>query len=209
VRSAIKKITSRFLSNRIIVLILSVVGLLTSQQATAQFYNGSNQNFGKNRVQFNDFYWTYYKFDDLDTYFYLNGKELAEYAARYATEQIPVIEAKMETILDKRLQFIVFNNLTDLKQSNIGLMTDENYNVGGVTHIIGSKVFIYFDGNHVNFEDQIRSGIAEVMFNQLMFGGSLTQQVKNATFFSLPSWYRIGLISWLGKDWSVEYDNRV
>lgn len=208
-RSAIKKITSRFLSDRIIVLILSVVGLFASQQATAQFYNGSNQNFGKNRVQFNDFYWTYYKFDDLDTYFYLNGKELAEYAARYATEQIPVIEAKMETILDKRLQFIVFNNLTDLKQSNIGLMTDENYNVGGVTHIIGSKVFIYFDGNHVNFEDQIRSGIAEVMFNQLMFGGSLTQQVKNATFFSLPSWYRIGLISWLGKDWSVEYDNRV
>jgi len=176
---------------------------------SAQFYNGSNQSFGKNRVQYNDFLWTYYKFDDLDTYFYLNGKELAQYAARYATEQIPVIEAKMETILDKRIQFIVFNNLTDLKQSNIGLMTDDKYNVGGVTHIIGSKVFLYFDGNHVNFEEQIRTGIAEVLFNQMMFGGTLTQQVKTATFFSLPEWYRIGLISWLGKDWGVELDNVV
>ncbi len=183
--------------------------LFVHTPSSAQFYNGSNQTFGKNRVQYNDFYWTYYKFDDLDTYFYLNGKELAQYTARYATEQIPLLEAKMETILDKRIQFIIFNNLTDLKQSNIGLMTDDNYNVGGVTHIIGSKVFVYFNGNHVNFEEQIRTGIAEVLFNQMMFGGSLTQQVKTATFFSLPDWYRVGLISWLGRDWSVDFDNRV
>lgn len=190
-------------------LILTGLLLLIHAPSTAQFYNGSNQTFGKNRVQYTDFYWTYYKFEDLDTYFYLNGKELAQYAARYATEQIPVMEAKMETILDKRMQFIIFNNLTDLKQSNIGLMTDDNYNVGGVTHIIGSKVFLYFDGNHVNFEEQIRAGIAEVLFNQMMFGGTLTQQVKTSTFFSLPEWYRVGLISWLGKDWSVEFDNVV
>ena len=188
-------------------LLLIGLGMLVMNPLSAQFYNGSNQTFGKNRVQYNDFYWTYYKFDDLDTYFYLNGKELAEYTARYATEQIPVMEAKMRTILDKRIQFIIFNNLTDLKQSNIGLMTEDNYNVGGVTHIIGSKVFIYFDGNHVNFEEQIRTGIAEVIFNQMMFGGTLTQQVKNATFFSLPNWYRVGLISWLGRPWSVELDN--
>lgn len=194
-----------------LVVVVSVIVsvLFIHNPAVAQFYNGSNLTFGKSRVQFNDFYWTYYKFEDLDAYFYLNGKELAQYAARYATEQIPMIEAKMETILDKRLQFIIFNNLTDLKQSNIGLMTDDNYNVGGVTHIIGSKVFLYFDGNHVNFEDQIRTGIAEVLFNQMMFGGTLTKQVKTATFFNLPDWYRVGLISWLGKDWSVELDNVV
>lgn len=190
-------------------LMLMITGMLVHTPLSAQFYNGSNQTFGKNRVQFNDFYWTYYKFDDLDTYFYLNGKELAQYTARYATEQIPMMEGKIGTILDKRIQFIIFNNLTDLKQSNIGLMTDDNYNVGGVTHIIGSKVFVYFDGNHVNFEEQIRTGIAEVLFNQMMFGGTLTQQVKTATFFSLPNWYRVGLISWLGKDWSVDLDNAV
>ncbi len=174
-----------------------------------QFYNGSNLTFGKNRVQYKNFHWTYYKFRDIDTYFYLNGKELAQYAARYATLQIPQIETKLGSLLDKKIQFIVFNNLTDLKQSNIGLMTDENYNIGGITHIIGSKVFIYFDGNHVNFEKQIRDGIAQVLFNQMMFGGTMGQQVKTSTFFSLPDWYKVGVISWLGNDWSVEFDNRV
>lgn len=165
--------------------------------------------FGKNRVQFNEFLWTYYKFNDFDTYFYLNGKELAQFTAEYANQQIPLMEDKIESYLEKKIQFIIYNNLTDLKQSNIGLITNETYNTGGITHIIGSKVFLYFDGNHVNFEEQIRSGIAEVLFNQMMFGGSVGRQVKTATFFSIPDWYKRGIISYLSKDWSVEYDNRV
>ena len=83
--------------------------------------------FGKNRVQSKEFLWTYYKFDDFDTYFYLNGKELAQFTAEYATQQVPLMESKMESYLDKKIQFIIFNNLTDLKQSNIGLITNETY----------------------------------------------------------------------------------
>ena len=149
--------------------------------------------FGKNRVQFEEFRWQYYKFQDYDTYFYENGVELAQFAARYVQDQIPKMENKIESSLDKRIQFIVFNNLTDLKQSNIGLMTETSYNTGGITHILGSRVFLYFDGNHIQFEEQIRAGIAQVMFNQMMFGGTLGQQVKSATFFSIPDWYRVGI----------------
>ena len=196
--------------NNIIIRILPVLILLGSVVGMkAQFYNGSNMTFGKNRVQYNKFLWLFYKFDDFDTYFYLNGRELAEFTARYSTIEIPKMESKIESRIDKRLQFIIFNNLTDLKQSNIGLMTEESYNTGGITHIIGSKIFLYFDGNHVNFEKQIRAGIAQVLFNQMMFGGSLGQQVKTSTFFSIPEWYRVGIISYLSKDWDVEFDNRV
>jgi len=189
--------------------LLTLVFLLFALGLSAQFYNGSNMTFGKNRVQYNEFLWLYYKFPDFDTYYYLNGQELAQFAARYANDQIPLMESKIESGLDKRIQFIVFNNLTDLKQSNIGLLTETSYNTGGITHIIGSKVFLYFDGNHVNFQKQIRSGIAEVLFNQMMFGGTLGQQVKSSTFFSIPDWYRIGIISYLSNEWDVEFDNRV
>lgn len=191
---------------RILILALLV---LTGFGLNAQFYNGSNMTFGKNRVQYGEFLWLYYKFSDFDTYFYLNGKELAQYAARYANKELPVMESKIESKLDKRLQFIIFNSLSDLKQSNIGLMTETSYNTGGITHIIGSKVFLYFDGNHVNYEGQIRAGIAQVLFNQMMFGGSLGQQVKTSTFFSIPEWYRVGIISYLASDWNVEFDNHV
>ncbi len=190
-------------------LVVLCILVLVSPGAHAQFYNGSNMTFGKNRVQFTEFNWSYYKFSDYDTYFYKNGKKLAQFAARYAQEQVPVMENKIESTLNKRIQFIVFNTLTDLKQSNIGLMTESSYNTGGITHIIGSRVFLYFNGNHVQFKEQIRAGIAEVMFNQMMFGGTLGQQVKSATFFSIPDWYKVGIISYLSNEWDVDFDNRV
>ena len=45
----------------------------------AQFYNGMNMEFGKNRVQWKDFHWSYYEQETFDVYFYQGGNELAKY----------------------------------------------------------------------------------------------------------------------------------
>lgn len=186
-----------------LVLMASVLG------AQAQFYNGSQISFGKNRVQYKDFLWTYYSFDKFDTYFYRNGQELAGYTARYAHEHIEEIELRLESSLDDKIQFIIFNNLSDLKQSNIGLMQDEQYNTGGITYIIGKKVFLYFDGSHTNFEQQIRAGISSIIFKQMMFGQRLGSQIKNNTLYTMPVWYEDGVIAWLSEGWNTDVDNRV
>ena len=167
--------------------------------------------FGKNRVQYRDFFWTYYKFDDFDTYFYLNGKNLAIYLSRYAEREIPVMEEKLGTGLSKKIKFILFNNLSDYKQSNIGIYqeNDEAANVGGTVKIIGSRVMVYFDGNYKHFERQIRAAIAQVLLNDLFFGASFGQQIKSSIFGSLPEWYPKGLISYMSEEWSVEIDNKV
>ncbi len=107
------------------------------------------------------------------------------------------------------MQFIVFNNLTDLKQSNIGLMSDEQYNTGGITHIIGKKVFIYFDGSHASFDHQIRAGVAQSIVNQLLYGSSIGSQMKNTSLFPFPDWYMKGLVSYISEDWNTELDNWV
>lgn len=191
-----------------VALVLSMV-LFFVTSGYSQFYNGSQMSFGKNRIQYKEFLWTYYKFEDFDIYFYLNGKELGVATAKYATEQIPLMEQKLETGLEQKIQFLVYNNLTDLKQSNIGLVNDERYNTGGITHIIGSKVFLYFDGEQLDFEKQIRAAIANVLINQAFYGTSVGSQVKNSTLFTLPEWYRNGLVSYLSEEWSTEIDNRV
>ncbi len=178
-------------------------------QMWGQFYHGSNMTFGKNRVQYNDMLWTYYRFDDFDTYFYLNGKELALYAAWYAEKQLPEIERRLETVLNERIKFIVFNSLSDLKQSNIGLASEQQYNTGGVTHIIGTKVVLYDAGNYLDFEKQIRAGLADILLKQVMFGGSIGSQIRNTALFTLPDWYENGLLSYLSEDWNTTLDNRL
>ena len=186
-----------------------IILLLLTVDAGAQFYNGSQMSFGKNRVQYKDFLWTYYSFEKFDTYFYRNGQELAQFTARYAQEHINEIELKLESTLNDKIQFIIFNTLSDVKQSNIGLMQEQQYNTGGITHIIGKKVFLYFNGSHTDFEKQIRAGISSIIFKQMMFGQKLGSQIKNNTLYTMPTWYEDGLIAWLSEGWNTDIDNRV
>lgn len=177
--------------------------------AKAQFYTGSQMEFGKNRVKYEDFFWTYYSYDRYDVYFYEEGKELANYVSKSAKKQIASIEKLFDYSIDDRFQFIVFNKQSDFKQSNIGLSTDEQYNTGGVTHIVGTKIILYYEGDHAKLDAQIREGVAQVLINQIMYGGNVREMLKNNTLLNLPEWYQKGLISYVANDWNSDIDNHV
>lgn len=179
-----------------------------SNDTQAQFYNGTQVGFGKNRVQFDYFEWKYYRFPQYETYFYTGGKELAEYTAKVAKEYIKQQEELFEYDLKDKIQFIIYNKQSHFKQSNVGLNL-ENGEVGGITTIMGSKVFIYFDGNHENFSKQIKEGIAQIMVNQQVYGASWTQVLKNSSLLTLPQWYHRGLTSYIADPWNPEVENSV
>ena len=160
--------------------ILLLLFMAVMLPAHAQFYNGMNMSFGKNRVQWGDFHWSYYKNDNFDVYFYQGGDDLARYAQAYAKDQIPRLETRLSSRFGKKIQFIVFNSKSDFKQSNIDLEEEENGNTGGITKIIGSKVILYFDGDYTHFEAQIREGIARLLFSQVMNGISIGSQIRSS-----------------------------
>lgn len=66
--------------------------LLLSVSASGQFYNGYEMDFGKNRVQYDDRFWTFMKFKNFDTYYYLGGLELAAFTGRTADKDLEEIE---------------------------------------------------------------------------------------------------------------------
>ncbi len=190
--------------------LLVVLVLLTGHSLRAQFYNGSQLTFGKSRVQFNNFIWSFYRFEKYDTYFYQGGNELALYAARYADQHLKDIELALQTNIEEKIQFIIFLNLSDLKQSNIGLEGNwDSYNTGGITRIIGGKVLVYFDGDYNHFEQQIRAGMTMVILNEMIYGTGIGAQIKNNALFNLPEWYMNGLIAYLSEKWNPEADNLV
>lgn len=189
----------------VILLLISTVKL-----SIGQFYNGMHMTFGKNRVQYYDEQiWQLFRFDKFDTYFYQNGRELAIYSAKYAIEVIPEIEEKLEYFLNTKIQFIIFNSLNDFKESNIGLITDEKYNIGGTTRVIGQAVILYFQGNYRDFERQIRQGIATVLVNNLVFGERLGSNITSSALMNLPEWYTEGLISFIAHSRNTEIDNTI
>jgi hypothetical protein len=50
-------------------LIVTVITFAFFLNAGAQFYNGHQMTFGKNKVQYFNYYWSFYRFDDFDCYF--------------------------------------------------------------------------------------------------------------------------------------------
>ncbi len=197
----------KFLSVRTnIILWLSLLPLV----AFSQFYNGHQMQFGKNRLQFNDFVWQYYRYRKFDVYFYQNGKELADFTAKIANDQIYKLEYFFQYEMKKKVQILVYNKLTDFRQSNIGLnSSSDSYNIGGTTQVVDNKMFVYYPGDKKSFEKQIREEVSKVFLNEVLFGASFKSRMANTTLMSFPDWFINGLASYLAEEWNVELDNYV
>ncbi|MBN4081556.1 hypothetical protein JYU23_00340 [bacterium AH-315-C07] len=173
-----------------------------------QHPQGMQTEFGKNRIQYKDFDWYYYRTEHFDTYFYLGGKRLAVHTSKYAEQVLDDIQQVLDYKLAGRINFILYNKLSDLKQTNIGI-SEESYNTGGMTKLVGNKAFIYFNGDHNELERQIKAGIARILINEMLYGGDIKEMMQNATLLSLPEWYIEGLVSFIADEWNVDIDNKM
>ncbi len=182
--------------------------ILFTSNSNAQFYNGTHVGFGKNRVQYDYFEWKYYRYTQYETYFYTGGKELALYTAKVARKHIQDQEEFFEYELKDKIQFIIYNKQSHFKQSNVGLSLD-NGEIGGITNIMGSKVYIYFNGNHEDFNRQIKEGIAQILVNQQIYGSNWRQVLRNSSLLSVPEWYHKGLTSFVSDKWNPSIENSV
>ena len=172
------------------------------------FSQGIQTEFGKNRVQYHDFDWYYYETENFITYWTQDSRPAGQYVVQVAEQDFEELNTILEHRMGEKISLIVYKDLTDLKQSNIG-SEEAFYNTGGITKIVGNKIFVYFDGDHNDLRRQVREGIATVYLNHMMFGGNLQEIVQNAVLLNLPDWFTNGLISYIGEEWNTELDNRL
>ena len=186
------------------ILVLATCFLLP---AYGQFYYGSQQEFGKSRVQYQPFYWTYYDFDDYQVYFYEGCRDIARYVSYRAEYHLKDLQKKLDYTTSTKLLLLVYSNQGDFRQTNLGLSADVTANTGGTTNRTANKLSVYFNGNLAELDRQIRAGIAETLVNEILFG-------KNAVFKNLvnspsniPEWYKKGLVAYLSQGWNTDIDN--
>lgn len=181
--------------------------VMSAKVSFAQFYYGMQMDFGKNRIQYQTFDWTYFEFDRFKVYMYAGGKEIAQYVSVSVDKQLPILEKRLDYQLEDKIQILVYNNQNDFKQSNLGLAAEDMSNIGGVTHIIGDKINVFFNGSHADLDRQIRAALAELIIDKIMYGGRARDMVRNSTLLILPEWYKQGLIKYLSEGWNTYADN--
>ena len=169
-----------------------------------------NTPFGKNRIQYHDDFdvWDMYESPNFITYWYGKGREIAHTVVQLAELDNPSIQNILEHKMNDKIELIVYIDLTDMKQSNLGA-EEQFVGKGGITKVIENKVFLYFNGDHNAMRRQLREGIAQVYINSMLHGNNLQEVVQNAVLLNLPDWFQEGLVSYAGDEWSPEIDSKL
>lgn len=199
---------------------LAFVVLLFSAALGAQT---SQVEFGKNRVQYHkDFEdWEKYESDNFMTYWYGEGRNLGQSVVQMAEYDFGYIQKMLEHRMNEKVQLIVYRDVTDLKQSNIG--SEEVFNLPGTQNLgrsnsfisatqakfLGNKAFVYFTGDHTDLRRQVREAMASVYIEHMLYGSSVQEVVQNAVLLNLPPWFKTGLVAYLGEDWNTTHDEQL
>lgn len=186
---------------------LTILGFLIAlflPEGQTQFYDGSNVTFGKNRVQYRTFTWQYYPTKRAEVYYYQGGKALASRITASLPQWMEEVEEVFDRRIDGGVQVLVFNKQTEFRQSNIGAASDEENNIGGTAMLVGSKLFAFGQQEWIDVETQVKSGLAKLLFNQIMFGGNWQEALRNSTSTSFPLWFSEGLASYVSQPWNAE-----
>ena len=64
--------------------------------------------FGKNRVQYNRFKWSFYQSPNFNVHYYQNGSELAKFVTQIAEQDLPELEDFIEFSVQRRINIVVY-----------------------------------------------------------------------------------------------------
>lgn len=176
--------------------------------STSLFAQGTDESFGQNRVQYKEFNFNYFESDNFLIYSYVGGQELAQFTVQTAEEELESLQKSLDFKFRRQVDVVVFNDLSDLNQSNIGIY-QEATSTYGRTKVVGNKIFLHFTGDHREMRQQIREGLANILIAAMMYGGNVQEILQNAVLLNLPDWFLQGLISYIGEEWSPELDNKL
>jgi hypothetical protein len=175
-------------------------------ESTAQTY--TQETFGKNRIQYRQFNWQYLSGENFDVYYYDARKAVAQNALEY-------LEAEFDRITDLigyppyfKTKVFLYNSLSDLRQSNVGLNRTV-YTVNGETEFIKPYVEVANMGTAQEFKEELLLRISELMVDEMMFGGSLKDIFQSSILMNLPEWFVEGASLYVAKGWSSEMDDYI
>ena len=170
------------------------------------FSQMTSETFGRNRVQYRQFNWQYVSSDNFDVYYYDERR-------RVATEATQYLEAEFDRITDLigyppylKTKVFLYNSVTDLQQSNMGIL-GKQFHVGGETEFIKPYVEIAHPGTLDGFKQELVQKVTDLMIHEMMFGGSLKDMFQNAVLLNLPEWFIDGVSLYVAKGWNAEMDD--
>ena len=184
---------------------------LASVSAAAQFTDGLNVEFGKNRVQYRTFEWQYFEQGMFEIYHYREGDQIAGQITRILEREAQALSPMFGRTLEGPIQVLVFKSQEEFRQSNVGIMTsqDQQTNIGGTARLVGSKMFLYGTGDRLRLERDVREGLARILFNQAMYEAQWSEALRSGNLVQVPEWMSEGAARFAARGLDAESEARI
>ena len=149
------------------------------------------QSFGKNKVQYRDFDWSYIQTPNFDIYFYGDNQDLAEFTSRVSEEAYKQISTHLAWDLKNRVSILVYNSHNEFQQTNVvGVYMSEG--IGGVTELFKNRVVFPFEGNYEQFRHVIHHELVHAVINDMIYGGRMQNIISSRAKIRVPIWSNEG-----------------
>ncbi|BDD06212.1 hypothetical protein [Aureibacter tunicatorum] len=175
---------------------------------SSSFAQGRGPNdFGKNRVQYKQKKWKFYSGQNFDVYFY-DGDKSAKDALEYLEQHFEKLTDLLGYAPYMKVKVFLYNSVSDLQESNAGLNRDK-YTINGETEFVRTYVEIAHPGTKAEFEEVLRYNSANILLNDMMFGGSFVDAFKGSYLKTLPDWFVDGAAQYYAAGWNVKMDDYI
>lgn len=148
-------------------------------------------DFGKNKVQYRSFEWSYIQTSNFDIYYYPGGYESAKFAAQTLEEAYKTIAEQLRYQLKKRVPIILYQSPNEFQQTNvISELIEEN--VGGFTEAFKNRVVVPFNGSYEDLRHVLHHELTHAVIFDMLYGNILQSILSRQALFNLPLWFSEG-----------------
>ena len=154
--------------------------------------------FGKNKVQYQEFHWKVERTRHFDVYFAQGGEDIA----RRAVDSLEVFYARLVQKtgmhLEERVPILLYDSHPKFQQTNV---TDEilQEGVGGFTEIFRNRIVVPFEGSYRELDHVLAHEMVHaVMFDAMRQGSG--SAIAGAMRTRMPLWFTEGLAEYVSLD---------
>jgi Tol biopolymer transport system component len=147
--------------------------------------------FGKNKVRYRDFDWSYIQTRRFDIYFYENAYPTAKFAADVLEAAYREVSEELNYNLQQRVPVFIYNSHNEMQQTNIvSAILPEG--IGGFTESFKNRIAVPFTGSYENFRHVLHHELTHAVVNNMLFGNNLASLLSRQRLFNLPNWFAEG-----------------
>lgn len=163
------------------------------------------QSFGKNKVQYTDFDWSFIQTKHFDIYFYKGTEDIFEFVAQTAEDAYKEIKKDFGHTMKKRIPIIVYKSHNDFQQTNVITEIIEE-SVGGFTEYFKNRVVVPYEGSYERLRHVVHHELTHAVMFDMLYGGVLESIATRQYTFRIPLWVAEGLAEFESLGWDTKSD---